>query len=238
MAPVPRHHHPDGSEGYSVYIDGVLRANDPYIQASVSIASTALAATALGRLRVAAPPILSDRSACAAARSRVWVGDTAPVIWDPRRYFLGKVAHFAVWDSAMTQAQVTALVEAYQTQYGIDNVTNNDLIHIPPSPPAPAEPPASTPASPPAPTSASTPASTPVTTATAGQAAATTDSDNGALIGGIIGGSVAAIVLVLILVIVLVKSGMCATGGKALTSSPVPVEMMPVSAKSGGDSKI
>ena len=24
--------HPDGSEGYSVYVDGVLRANDPFIQ--------------------------------------------------------------------------------------------------------------------------------------------------------------------------------------------------------------
>ena len=37
--------------------------------------------------------------------------------WDPERYFLGKVAHFAIWDSALTSEQVQALNAAYDQAY-------------------------------------------------------------------------------------------------------------------------
>ena len=37
--------------------------------------------------------------------------------FDPRRYFRGQVAHFALWDSPLSQHQVSALLEEYQHMY-------------------------------------------------------------------------------------------------------------------------
>ena len=102
---------PDGGEGYNVYIDGVLRAADPYIE-GVGISRVNRDGqwqTTGGRPTDPVGPI----RLCGRAKPGAWVGDSQPVIWDSRRYFLGKVAHFAVWDSAMTAAQVNALLTSY-----------------------------------------------------------------------------------------------------------------------------
>ena len=44
-------------------------------------------------------------------------GDEDFAQFDPRRYFRGQVAHFALWDSPLSQHQVNALLEEYQHLY-------------------------------------------------------------------------------------------------------------------------
>ena len=44
-------------------------------------------------------------------------GDEDFAQFDPRRYFRGQVAHFALWDSPLSQHQVSALLEEYQHMY-------------------------------------------------------------------------------------------------------------------------
>ena len=112
--------HPDGSEGYSVYVDGVLRANDPFIQGvGINRVDTSGGPgtwqTTGGRPTDPVGPI----RLCGRAKPGAWVGDTAPVIWDPRRYFLGKVAHFSVWDQSFTADQVVALHNAYVSTFNL-----------------------------------------------------------------------------------------------------------------------
>ena len=46
-------------------------------------------------------------------------GDEDAAEYDPRRYFHGQVAHFAVWDSPLTQHQVSALLEEYRRVYNM-----------------------------------------------------------------------------------------------------------------------
>ena len=46
-------------------------------------------------------------------------GDADAAEYDPRRYFHGQVAHFAVWDSPLTQHQVNALLEEYRRVYNM-----------------------------------------------------------------------------------------------------------------------
>ena len=108
---------PDGGEGYNVYIDGVLRAADPYIQ---GVGIDRVNRNGQWQTTGGGPtdPIGPIRL-CGRAKPGAWVGSTRPVIWDPRRYFLGKVAHFAVWDAAMTQAQVVALHNSYVTLFNL-----------------------------------------------------------------------------------------------------------------------
>jgi hypothetical protein len=44
-------------------------------------------------------------------------GDEDFAQFDPRRYFRGQVAHFALWDSPLSQHQVSALLEEYRQKY-------------------------------------------------------------------------------------------------------------------------
>ena len=83
---------PDGQDGYNVYIDGVLRAADPYIEGvGVNrVDKTKKWQTTGGGPTDPTGPI----RLCGRAKPGAWVGDTQPVIWDSRRYFLGQVAHF------------------------------------------------------------------------------------------------------------------------------------------------
>ena len=108
---------PGGGKGYNVYIDGVLRAADPYIEGIGinRISATRQMQTTGGRPTDPTGPI----RLCGRQYPGAWAGDTRDVLWNPGRYFLGKVAHFSVWDSAMTVAQVNALHNSYVTMYNI-----------------------------------------------------------------------------------------------------------------------
>jgi hypothetical protein len=44
-------------------------------------------------------------------------GDVDFAQFDPRRYFHGQVAHFAVWDSPLSHHQVNALLKEYRHMY-------------------------------------------------------------------------------------------------------------------------
>ena len=118
---------PDGADGYNVYIDGVLRAADPYIEGVGGDRNDF-------RDRPANPPDglpgwqttggdptdpVGPIRLCGRAKPGSWVGRSDPWIWDERRYFLGKVAHFAVWDHSMTAEQAVALHNAYTSKYKI-----------------------------------------------------------------------------------------------------------------------
>ena len=46
-------------------------------------------------------------------------GDVDFAQFDPRRYFHGQVAHFAVWDSPLSHHQVNALLEEYRDLYNM-----------------------------------------------------------------------------------------------------------------------
>merc|ERR1719272_1995944 len=46
-------------------------------------------------------------------------GDEDFAQFDPRRYFRGQVAHFALWDSPLSQHQVSALLEEYRELYNM-----------------------------------------------------------------------------------------------------------------------
>ena len=83
---------PDGAAGYNVYIDGVLRAADPYIEGVGinRVDKTKKWQTTGGDPTDPVGPI----RLCGRAKPGAWVGDEQAWIWDPRRYFLGKVAHF------------------------------------------------------------------------------------------------------------------------------------------------
>ena len=88
---------PDYAEGgYFVYIDGV--------QKDAGLTTTG-AFDPIGTIRL-----------CGRLKPAAWEGgDDGATAWDAERYFLGKVAHFSVWDSAMTPDQVQALHAAYLT---------------------------------------------------------------------------------------------------------------------------
>ena len=45
--------------------------------------------------------------------------DAEETNYDPRRYFRGKVAHFSVWNSALSQDQVNDLHKSYVDKYGL-----------------------------------------------------------------------------------------------------------------------
>merc|ERR1712176_1272360 len=46
-------------------------------------------------------------------------GESGEYGWDPDRYYHGRVAHFALFNSSMTSIQVNGLLESYQEKYGI-----------------------------------------------------------------------------------------------------------------------
>jgi hypothetical protein len=50
-------------------------------------------------------------------------GDEDFAQFDPRRYFRGQVAHFALWDSPLSQHQVSALFEEYREMYNMKRGT-------------------------------------------------------------------------------------------------------------------
>jgi len=105
---------PDGEKGYNVYIDGVLESGDGSGKGTEKKPDNAVNGHMSGRPTNPEGPLRM----CGRAKPAEWDGgEEGAVAWDPRRYFLGKVAHFALWDSAMTQEQVTALIAAYDAEW-------------------------------------------------------------------------------------------------------------------------
>jgi hypothetical protein len=90
---VPRH--------WSVYIDGVLEVSSTVVGGSANDPT--------GPFRL-----------CGREKPASWEDDNAAedeVVWDAERFFLGRVAHFAVWDHTLSEEQVKALKAAYDQYY-------------------------------------------------------------------------------------------------------------------------
>jgi hypothetical protein len=84
-----------------VYIDGVLEASNTVVGGSPSDPT--------GPFRL-----------CGRQKPASWEDDNAAedeVVWDAERFFLGRVAHFAVWDHTLSEEQVKALKAAYDQYY-------------------------------------------------------------------------------------------------------------------------
>ena len=116
---------PDGAKGYNVYLDGTLRASSPGIEGvgEVSKADDAINQAVggerfdpEGRMRF-----------CGRATPGSWAGildaDQAGLppgaIWREERYFHGKVAHFAIWDDALSERQVNDLHASYVDRFNL-----------------------------------------------------------------------------------------------------------------------
>ena len=135
-------------KGMDMYIDGVLEAAHPYDCTSNGCVGLDKGNSDLEIYVNAAGaggnPIFPEGNMRLCGRQKggsVWNADYEihedEATFDDRRYFRGQVAHFAVWDSALSQRQVEALFEEYMLQY---QMTGHDTQR--PSPPAPPLPPA------------------------------------------------------------------------------------------------
>ena len=133
--------HPDGSKGYTLYVDGVEKSVEPADPDAVATPEMINVATG-GRPTNPEGPI----RLCGRATPGDWAGLmpgevpglAAGAIWSASRFFHGRVAHFAVWDMAMTASQVADLNAKYRAMYQIDAIESSRLHHVPPSPPVPA----------------------------------------------------------------------------------------------------
>lgn len=121
---------PDGQKGYNQYLDGVLRSASPYVSGvgkDKGYAEPYNAADNTGwrnYLGVGGSPIdpVGDIRLCGRNRPVSWAdrdADPFEAQYDPRRYFRGKVAHFSVWNSALSQDQVNDLHKSYVDRYGL-----------------------------------------------------------------------------------------------------------------------
>jgi len=118
---------PDGQKGFSVYLDGVLRAASPYVE-GVGTDHGYADPSYLNHLGVGGQPInpVGDIRLCGREKPATWSQDQKDGItpatpgaseFDPKRYFRGKVAHFSVWSSALSQGQVNELHKSYVDKY-------------------------------------------------------------------------------------------------------------------------
>jgi hypothetical protein len=121
---------PDGQKGYNQYLDGVLRSASPYapgVGKDKGYSEPYNAADNTGwrnYLGVGGSPIdpVGDIRLCGRNRPVSWADQEADPFeaqYDPRRYFRGKVAHFSVWNSALSQDQVNDLHKSYVDRYGL-----------------------------------------------------------------------------------------------------------------------
>ena len=112
---------PDGQKGYNQYLDGVLRAASPFVQ-GVGVDKGYDDPSYVNHLGVGGRPIdpVGDIRLCGRKKPATWANDDADsdeAEYDPRRYFRGKVAHFSVWNSALSQEQVNDLHKSYVDKY-------------------------------------------------------------------------------------------------------------------------
>jgi len=121
---------PDGQKGYNQYLDGVLRSASPYVPGVGKDKGYAEPYNATDNtgwrnyLGVGGSPIdpVGDIRLCGRNRPVSWADQDADPLqaqYDPNRYFRGKVAHFSVWNSALSQDQVNDLHKSYVDKYGL-----------------------------------------------------------------------------------------------------------------------
>ena len=105
-----------------MYLDGTLRASSPGIE---GVGEVSKADDAINRQSAAG---FDRRGGCASAAARRRTAGRASdgssrappgAIWREERYFHGKVAHFAIWDDALSERQVNDLHASYVDQFNL-----------------------------------------------------------------------------------------------------------------------
>jgi len=104
----------DGNKGYNVYVDGTLDASSPTGAGNSDPADSDVWIAAGG------DPIDPDGEIRLCGREKL---DG----FDAERYFRGQVAHFAVWDSALSNNVVSNLYVAYTEEYNIPQVVKSPV---------------------------------------------------------------------------------------------------------------
>ena len=121
---------PDGQKGYDQYLDGVLRAASPYVEGVGRDKGYGDPMTHYNALGVGGQPIDPEGNIrlCGREKPKTWQSEQREGLvpptpdeseFDPRRYFRGKVAHFSVWNTALSQGQVNDLHKSYVDKYGL-----------------------------------------------------------------------------------------------------------------------
>jgi len=146
----------DGAKGYNLYVDSVLQASSPYVEGLGIDKGYSNSSLYVNWAGVGGEPIdpVGPIRLCGRAKPAAWSdGEEGQWEWDSGRYFRGQVAHFAVWDSTLSQEDVQNLYTLYYNQYGLSTQTEK-----PTTPPTKAPTPKPVPvptATPPAPTGSS-----------------------------------------------------------------------------------
>merc|ERR1712039_866951 len=96
----------DGYKGYNVYVDGILDASSPAGEGHSNPADSEIWLAAGGD---PIDPIGPIRLCGREKEDR----------FDDRRYFRGQVAHFSVWNSALSHLDVAKLNVLYTNEYGL-----------------------------------------------------------------------------------------------------------------------
>jgi len=112
---------PGGGKGYNVYVDGLLRSSSPYsnVGTYLGFEDCAIYKNCAGVGGDEINPVGPIRL-CGRAKPDNWKGaKEGEYAWDPKRYFHGQVAHFAIFDSPLSDVQLENLRNAYIEEYDI-----------------------------------------------------------------------------------------------------------------------
>jgi hypothetical protein len=94
--------HPDG---FSTYVDGEIASSMPPEGKDVSNPNGGGPIDPVGTMRL-----------CGRQKPGDWEGEAGSP-YDEERYFMGELAHFSVFDVAMTHAQVKFMMDEYGTRF-------------------------------------------------------------------------------------------------------------------------
>jgi hypothetical protein len=111
--------HPDGTKGFVTYIDGVKRAATPYANVGEPPHSGSGGPTGSDFPVNGGDPIdpVGPFRFCGREKPGDWDGGGAGAVFDPERYSNVELAHFSVYEDAMTAEQVEELRQAYFTEF-------------------------------------------------------------------------------------------------------------------------
>merc|ERR1711957_608327 len=121
----------DGAKGYNLYIDGTLRSSSPYVDGIGYDKGYGNSSKYVNWAGVGGEPIdpLGPLRLCGRKKPAAWSdGEEDLAAWDPKRYFRGQVAHFSLWDSALSQDQISVLYSSYMDQYGLTAQTESPTV--------------------------------------------------------------------------------------------------------------
>jgi len=121
----------DGEKGYNLYIDGTLRSASPYMDGIGIDKGYGNSSEYVNWAGVGGAPIdpIGPLRLCGRKKPAAWSdGEEDLAAWDPKRYFRGQVAHFSVWDSALSQDQISVLYTSYMDQYGLTAQTESPTV--------------------------------------------------------------------------------------------------------------